>query len=65
MVVFELVEIAVVGWTLTDPGPAYFQSWLQSFYLIVGSLQVLLGIRLWIGRRDEAPRLRFVHPAGA
>jgi hypothetical protein len=65
MVTFELVEVAVVGWTLSDPGPGYFQAWLQSVYLVVGSAMVLLGIRLWLGTRDAAPRLPIVHPAGA
>jgi hypothetical protein len=65
IVTFELVEVGVVGWTLTDPGPSYFQSWLQSIYLVVGSIQVLLAVRLWLGRRGEAPRLPLIHPAGA
>ena len=63
MVVFELVEIAVVGWTLSDPGPSYFQSWLQLVYLVVGSAQLLLGLRLWIATRDAAPPLPLLHPA--
>jgi hypothetical protein len=65
MVVFELVEIAVVGWTLSDPGPSYFQSWLQLVYLVVGSAIALLGIRLWLITRTEAPPLPLIHPAHA
>jgi hypothetical protein len=63
MVVFELVEIAVVGWTLTDPRMGgYFQAWLQPIYLAVGSAQLLLGIRLWTEQRDLAPALPLIHP---
>jgi hypothetical protein len=65
MVIFELVEVAVVGWTLSDPGPGYFQAWLQSVYLVVGSAMILFGVRLWLGTRDQAPPLPIVHPAGA
>jgi hypothetical protein len=63
MVTFELVEIGVVGWTLSDPGPAYFQSWLQLVYLVVGSLLVLIGLRLWFASRNEAPPLWLIRPA--
>jgi hypothetical protein len=46
MVGFELVEIAVVGFT-----PVLFPSqpvaWLQVFYLLVGTAIALLGARLW------------------
>jgi hypothetical protein len=65
MVVFELVEVGVVGFTLIDPGPSYFQSWLQVVYLIVGTAQVLLGWRLWRLTRDAAPPIAFIHPATA
>jgi hypothetical protein len=51
MIAFEVVEIGVVGWTLTDPElEGYFQAWLQVVYLAVGSAQVLLGIGLWLAR---------------
>jgi hypothetical protein len=62
MVTFELVEIAVVGWTLSDPGPEYFQAWLQLVYLIVGSAQVLVGYALWRATRTEAPAIPLLHP---
>jgi hypothetical protein len=46
MVGFELVEIAVVGFT-----PVLFPSqpvaWLQVFYLFIGTTIALLGARLW------------------
>ena len=65
MIVFELVEIGVVGFTLIDPGPSYFQSWLQVVYLVVGTAQVLLGWRLWRLTRDGAPPMAFIHPMAA
>jgi hypothetical protein len=52
MIAFELVEIGVVGWTPADPRlNGNFQAWLQPVFLIVGSAQLLLGIRLWSTRR--------------
>lgn len=46
MIGFELVEIAVVGFTpVLDPTQP--QSWLQVFYLVVGALLAALGVRLW------------------
>jgi len=64
MVVFELVEVAVVGWTLADPRlNGYFQAWLQPIYLVVGSAQLLLGVRLWFEQRDVAPTLPLINPA--
>ena len=64
MIVFELVEIAVVGWTLADPRlNGYFQAWLQPIFLGVGSIQLLLGVRLWFEQRAEAPTLPIIHTA--
>jgi hypothetical protein len=58
MIAFELVEIVVVGWTPADPRlNDQFQAWLQPIYLVVGSAQLLLGLRLWLARRTEVPRL--------
>ena len=63
MVVFELVEIGVVGWTLSDPTLSGFQKSLQLVYLIVGSGQALLGWWLWRSTRETAPTLSILHPA--
>jgi hypothetical protein len=63
MVVFELVEIGVVGWTLSDPTLSGFQKSLQLVYLIVGSGQALLGWWLWRSTRETAPALPILHPA--
>ncbi len=64
MIAFELVEIAVVGWTVGDPQlNGQFQAWLQPIYLAVGSGQLLLGIALWLARRADAPTLPLIHPA--
>ena len=62
MVVFEIVEIAVVGWTLADPRlSGSFQAWLQPIYLVVGTAQLILGIRLWFEYRGAAPTLPLIH----
>ena len=63
MVVFELVEIGVVGWTLSDTTLSGFQKSLQLVYLIVGSGQALLGWLLWRSTREAAPPLPILHPA--
>lgn len=65
MIIFELVEIGVVGWTLSDPSLAGFQKSLQLVYLIVGTIQAALGIGLWALTRRAAPTLPIIHPAGA
>lgn len=44
---FELVEIAVVGFTLIEYDASQFQAWLQVIYLALGGVQVLLGYRFW------------------
>jgi hypothetical protein len=63
MVVFELVEIGVVGWTLSDPTLAGFQKSLQLVYLVIGSAQALLGWLLWRSTRETAPPLPIPHTA--
>jgi len=63
MVVFELVEISVVGWTLTDPTLEGFQKSLQLVYLVVGSAQALFGWALWSATRRSAPPIPYLHPA--
>lgn len=63
MVVFELVEIGVVGWTLSDPTLEGFQKSLQLIYLIVGSVQAVLGYALWASVRRSAPPTPILHPA--
>lgn len=65
MVAFELVEIGVVGWTLTDPSLEGFQKSLQVVYLVVGALQAGLGTGLWMATRRTAPILPLIHPAVA
>jgi hypothetical protein len=66
MVVFEIVEVGVVGWTLTDPELAgYFQAWLQLIFLVVGSAQALLAVGLWAQTRRTAPPIPVIHPSTA
>lgn len=64
MVAFELVEIGVVGWTLTNPElTGQFQAWLQLLYLVVGTAQMLGGALLWWRLRGTAPDFRLFGPA--
>ena len=63
MIAFELVEIGVVGWTLSDPTLSGFQKSLQLVYLSVGGAQVLLGWWLWFRTRDAAPTIPVLHAA--
>ena len=63
MVVFELVEIGVVGWTLSDPTLEGFQKSLQLVYLVIGGVQVVLGGVLWASVRRSAPPIPILHPA--
>lgn len=46
MIVFELIEIVVVGFTPVQT-PDQFPAWLQVIYLVVGGAMVILGARLW------------------
>lgn len=46
MIIFELVEIAVVGFTPVQ-SPDQFPAWLQVVYLTVGGAMAILGARLW------------------
>ena len=46
MIVFELVEIAVVGFTPLQT-PDQFPAWLQVIYLVIGAALATLGARLW------------------
>ena len=43
---FELVEIAVVGFTLADPTAPGAVAWLQVVYLVVGCVEMALGYAL-------------------
>ena len=63
MVVFELVEISVVGWTLSDPTLSGFQKSLQVVYLFIGGAQLVLGGVLWARCRNAAPVIPILHPA--
>jgi hypothetical protein len=65
MVVFELVEIGVVGWTLSDPSLEGFQKSLQVVYLAVGATQAGLGLGLWMASRQTAPSLPLIHRSAA
>ena len=62
---FELVEIAVVGFTLIEYDPSQFQAWLQLIYLALGALQVLFGYRAWRRTASAIPGIGSAHPIGA
>lgn len=65
MITFELVEVAVVGWTLSDPSLSGFQKSLQLVYLVVGAIQVALGAGLWLATRRTAPHVPLANAATA
>lgn len=46
MMLFEVVEIVVVGFTPAQT-PDQFPAWLQVIYLALGGALVILGARLW------------------
>ena len=60
MIVFEVVEIAVVGLALVVHGAENPQSWLQIVYLVIGAAGMALGYHLW--RLEEEPH-RMARPA--
>ena len=65
MIVFEIVEIAVVGFALVDHGASNPQSWLQIVYIAIGAIQVVLGFHLWRLEVAAGPTLRTTHPTGS
>jgi uncharacterized membrane protein YuzA (DUF378 family) len=60
MIIFEVVEIAVVGLAIVEHGASNPQSWLQIVYIVIGAAGLALGYHLW--RLDEEPR-RMARPA--
>ena len=60
MIAFELVEIAVVGFALTEYGAENPQAWLQVVYIAIGAIGVGLGYRLW---KAPARHPAMAHPA--
>ncbi len=46
MIVFELVEIYVIGFTAADD-PGNPLAWLQVFFIVAGAVGIVLGLRLW------------------
>jgi hypothetical protein len=63
MIIFELVEIGVVGWTLSDPSLEGFQTSLQVVFIVVGSAQAWLGFVLWMLTRRTAAGLPSTEPS--
>jgi hypothetical protein len=58
---FELVEIAIVGFTLIEYDASQFPAWLQVIYLALGSLQVAFGYRAWRATGSTIPRIGFAN----
>lgn len=58
MIGFELVEIAVVGFTAVM-SPDQPVAWLQVFYIVFGAAVLLLGARLW---KAESGAYRLLWP---
>ena len=58
MVVFELVQIAIVGLALAEYGVERPESWLQIVYIMAGSVLAAAGESLW-----NATALDRAHPA--
>jgi len=58
IVLFELVEIAIVGLAIVDYGVDEPVAWLQIVYLLVGMIQVVIGAALW--RATSVDRDRWV-----
>lgn len=62
MVIFELVEIAVVGLAIVEHGADQPVAWLQIVYIGIGTAQVLGGLALWRATAaDRERRLRTGH----
>lgn len=47
MVIFEIVEISIVGLAILEYGIGNFQSWLQIVYIGIGAIGIALGYHLW------------------
>lgn len=58
IIVFELVEIAIVGLAIVEYGSDQPVAWLQIVYLVVGAVQVVVGYALW--RATTADRERWL-----
>jgi hypothetical protein len=69
MITFELVQIAIVGFSLVEYGADQPYAWLQVVYLAVGALTAGTGFALWratgedrVRRSRTRPMARPVHP---
>jgi hypothetical protein len=65
MIVFELVEIAVVGLAIVEHGASTPQSWLQIVFIVIGAVEVALGFHLWRLEEAPGPTLTATHPTGS
>jgi hypothetical protein len=53
MIAFELVEIAVVGFSLAEYGVGEPVAWLQVVYIVIGAMTAIVGAALWRSEMDE------------
>ena len=60
MVIFEVVEIAIVGLAIVVHGVDNAQSWLQIVYIVIGGAGMALGYHLWT---LLGPRPVMAHPS--
>jgi uncharacterized membrane protein YuzA (DUF378 family) len=65
MVIFELVEIWVVGFSLVEHGIGEPVAWLQVVYLIVGGAVAAGGVALWRATARERERTDAAFPSPA
>jgi hypothetical protein len=65
LIVFELVEVWVVGFAIAEYGAGEPVAWLQVVYLVLGLLLVGTGARLWMTTRLDRERRERTrrHPA--
>jgi hypothetical protein len=54
MIAFELVEIAVVGFSLAEYGIGEPVAWLQVVYIVIGALTAMVGAAVWRHADAEA-----------
>ena len=62
MVIFEIVEISIVGLALLEYGVGNLQSWLQIVYIAIGATGMALGYHLWTLLGDPREMTHQAHP---
>jgi hypothetical protein len=65
MIGFELVEIAVVGFSLAEYGIGEPVAWLQVVYIVIGALTMAVGAALWRQASEAQPSEAVVPDTGS